>query len=158
MRKRIEEVSNAVKYSWKILMKNAGSWTFLNIAISLISAFSVIFQARALEGLINAIAVEKTGSAVVLSILLWGISIIAMNMFGLTNKYVNIHITEKLEKRYVPTIIDKYSVLDYACFEKRNTQNLFQYVTSSSHGEILSLFNISLSIIVSIITVIVPSR
>lgn len=154
MRKRIEEVLVAVRYSWKTLIKDAGGWTFLIIAISLISAFSVIFQTRALEGLINAIAVEKTGSVVVLSILLWGISIIAMNMFGLTNKYVNIHITEKLEKKYVPTIIDKYSVLDYACFEKKNTQNLFQYVTSSSHGDILSLFNISLSIIVSIITVI----
>ena len=89
-----------------------------------------------------------------LSILLWGISIIAMNMFGLTNKYVNIHITEKLEKRYIPTIIDKYGVLDYSCFEKKDTQNLFQYVTSSSHGEVLSLFNISLSIISSIIVVI----
>lgn len=154
MRKRIDEVLTAVKYSWKVLIKYACGWTFLIVAISLISAFSVIFQTRALEGLINAIADEKTGGSVLLSILLWGISIIAMNMFGLTNKYVNIHITEKLEKRYIPTIIDKYGVLDYSCFEKKDTQNLFQYVTSSSHGEVLSLFNISLSIISSIIVVI----
>lgn len=154
MSKRIREVLIAVRYSWKILMHHAGGWTIFIIFIALISSFAVIFQARALERLINAIAIEKTENTVILSILVWGISVLAMNMFTLTNKYVNIHITEKLEKRYIPTIIEKYNILEYACFEKRSTQNLFQYVTASSHGDILSLFNISLSIIASIITVV----
>ncbi len=152
--KKAKEVYNSVTYAWKILMRNACSWTFLIITISLISTFSVLFQTKSLEHLINTIAAGESRNTIILSILFWGISIIAMNIFGLTHKYINIHINEELEKKYVPTIIDKYNLLEYACFENRETQDLFQYVNSSSHGEILSLFNISLSLMASVITVV----
>mgnify|MGYP004597368995 CR=1 FL=1 len=151
---KIKEIFVAIIYSWKVMLNNAGFWTFLIIIVAMVSSTSVFFQTKALEKLINNVSIKQSSTTLIIMVLIWAISIIAMNLFGLTNKYISIHITEKLEKNYIPTIIDKYSALEYAYFEKKDTQDLFQYVNSSSHNDILSLFNISLSIITSIITII----
>lgn len=123
------------------------------ILIALISSFSVLINARVLENMINALSSGSITSEIYRLIALWIISVLAMNLFSLLNKYINIHINDEMEKNFLPVVIDKYSKLEYCQYESNETQNLFQHVNSSSYRDIVSILNISINIVSSIITI-----
>ena len=134
-------------------MKYSRKWSFVLILIALISSFSVLINARVLENMINALSSGSITSEIYRLIALWIISVLAMNLFSLLNKYINIHINDEMEKNFLPVVIDKYSKLEYCQYESNETQNLFQHVNSSSYRDIVSILNISINIVSSIITI-----
>lgn len=134
-------------------MRYSRKWSFVLILIALISSFSVLINARVLENMINALSSGSITSEIYRLIALWIISVLAMNLFSLLNKYINIHINDEMEKNFLPVVIDKYSKLEYCQYESNETQNLFQHVNSSSYRDIVSILNISINIVSSIITI-----
>ena len=153
MKEKLKLIQKSVFFCWKNIMKYSRKWSFVLILIALISSFSVLINARVLENMINALSSGSITSEIYRLIALWIISVLAMNLFSLLNKYINIHINDEMEKNFLPVVIDKYSKLEYCQYESNETQNLFQHVNSSSYRDIVSILNISINIVSSIITI-----
>lgn len=153
MKEKLKLIQKSVFFCWKNIMKYSRKWSFVLILIALISSFSVLINARVLENMINALSSGSITSEIYQLIALWIISVLAMNLFSLLNKYINIHINDEMEKNFLPVVIDKYSKLEYCQYESNETQNLFQHVNSSSYRDIVSILNISINIVSSIITI-----
>jgi len=146
-------LSKRILFALKILIQNACGWTTVLILIALISSLSVLFQIKSLEKIINLIVSNKMNDLPI-AILIWGISFLLLNLFSLSRKYIEIHINEKMEKRMIPRIIQKYSMLDYATYEQKENQDLFQFVDAYSHRVITVLVSIFVSIASAIVTII----
>lgn len=153
MKEKLKLIQKSVFFCWKNIMRYSRKWSFVLILIALISSFSVLINARVLENMINALSSGSITSEIYRLIALWIISVLAMNLFSLLNKYINIHINDEMEKNFLPVVIDKYSKLEYCQYESNETQNLFQHVNSSSYRDIVSILNISINIVSSIITI-----
>ena len=153
MKETIHNVISTIIFSCKVVVINSFGWTILIIIVSLLSAWGVVFQARSLERLVNFVVSDGNSDGFIVQLFVWGTSIIVLNLFRLTNKYIDIHICEQIEKKYIPTIIDKYEAIEYSYFENKNYQNLFQNVTSSSCRDILNCFNTTLAITSSSISI-----
>lgn len=74
---KIKEIFVAIIYSWKVMLNNAGFWTFLIIIVAMVSSTSVFFQTKALEKLINNVSIKQSSTTLIIMVLIWAISIIA---------------------------------------------------------------------------------
>ena len=117
MKEKLKLIQKSVFFCWKNIMKYSRKWSFVLILIALISSFSVLINARVLENMINALSSGSITSEIYRLIALWIISVLAMNLFSLLNKYINIHINDEMEKNFLPVVIDKYSKLEYCQYE-----------------------------------------
>lgn len=154
MKKEIRNILKSTLFCWKSILKYSRLWSLLLIIAALISSFSILIHAKVLERMINSLSNGTLSAEVYQLIALWAVSVFAMNLFSLLNKYMNIHINAEMEKNFLPVVIDKYRNLAYYEFESKDTQDLFQHVTSSSYKTIVSMLNISINTVASVITIV----
>lgn len=141
-----------ILYSWKTVFRYSCIWTIVLVFIALLSSFSVYLQVKTLEQVINQVSNRSELTSIYYSVGLWAGTMILMNLFTLTKKYLSIHINEQLERNYIPVIINKYEKLNFAEFEKKDSQNLLHNISSNSQEIVLTLFHTSIAIVTSIIT------
>ncbi len=154
MKEKISIIRKSIAFCWKNIMKYSRFWSIVLIAAALISSFSILINARVLEKMINALSEEAISTKIYQLIAVWILSVLAMNLFYLLNKYINIHINAEMEKNFLPDVIDKYNKLEYWQYECSENQDLFQHVNASSYTDIVSVLNISINIVSSVIAVI----
>ena len=154
MREKSKIIVKALLFCWKNIMKYSLLWSIILIIIALISSFSILINARVLENMINELSSGLITEKIYALIIIWIISVLAMNLFSLLSKYINIHINADMEKNFLPVVIDKYSKIEYYQYESKDTQDLFQHINASSYKDIVSIFNISINTISSVIAII----
>ena len=154
MREKSKIIVKSLLFCWKNIMKYSLLWSIILIIIALISSFSILINARVLENMINELSSGLITEKIYALIIIWIISVLAMNLFSLLSKYINIHINADMEKNFLPVVIDKYSKIEYYQYESKDTQDLFQHINASSYKDIVSIFNISINTISSVIAII----
>ena len=154
MKEKSKVIVKAVSFCLKKIMQHSLLWSLVLTIVALISSFSVLINARVLENMINELSSGLINSKIYTLIVIWIISVLAMNLFSLLSKYINIHINDDMEKKFLPEVIDKYGKIEYYQYECKETQDLFQHINASSYKDIVSILNISIDIISSVITII----
>ena len=154
MKGKPKVIAKAVSFCIKTIVKHSPFWSVALVLVALISSFSVLVNVRVLENMINKLSGGLMSLEVYTLIIIWIISVLAMNSSSLLGKYINIHISADMEKRFMPVVIDKYSKLEYSRYEAEETQNLFHHINSSVYKDVVSALDISVNVVSSTITII----
>lgn len=154
MREKCKMIKEATFFCLGRIFRYSPIWSTVLIVVSLISSFSVLVNAKVLELMINTLAESMEIHRVYSLVVMWILSILAMNLFLLLNKYIVIHINAEVERKFLPSVIEKYSRVEYCQFECGESQDLFRHVNASSFKEIVSMMNVLINTGVSIITII----
>lgn len=147
-------IARAMKYCIKTTFRHSPFWSLALAVVSAVSALSVLVNVRVLERMIDGLSGGTGNPKVFLAIIFWIVSVLAMNLSLLSGKYINIHINADMEKNFMPTVIDKYAMIEYRHFESKGTQDLFYHVNASSYGDIVAVLNTVLNILSAAITIV----
>lgn len=120
------------------------------LLLMLISAIVSPFRIYLMERLVDSVSVSA--SATINFTLLLVITIIMERSLYLANGTLITAIDSKLDKRQLPVTLDKFTWIEYSCFEDSDKQDMLQKISENPQSNVLSVFNSLIAITYSVVS------
>lgn len=136
-----------IKRSWyciRTMLKFAPFETVIKLFQTVVQALLVPLSLYFTQNLIDSIMPFINGEGSVFALVLWscllGIAMLLTYSTNFVNGLLDIRIKEKLTIKYSRSIVEKFKVIDYSCFENRDTMNTLEKMGDDPQNKIFQLF------------------
>ena len=141
-----------------IVLKYSVLPAILKIVQAIISALSIPFQLFCIQKLIDVLQNYISGQASFEYILMWSMLLMLTHLFSANihflNTFLDISIKKNLNDKLPDAIIERFSKIEYSCYEDSKSMDILEKVGEKIQEKILQVFNDTISFFSNIISII----
>lgn len=143
--------------TFKVMFKYAPMASLLKLIEVIITAIMIPLSLLFTQNLINGFSEYFRGSETISGVMVWGLLLVISMFVTSSTAFINgiqsINMKRQLDKEFTKHVINKYSRLQYACFEDKKVQDTLNRVGNSPQDMIIQTFNDITSALSAMITI-----